>query len=58
MLSIAAAEQSENVSYSLSEVKVYPNPTSGVITVELPAEDYYSLRVSDISGRIVTEQQG
>lgn len=58
MLSIAAAEQSEDLSYSLNEVKVYPNPTSGTITVELPAEDDYSLRVSDISGRIVTEQQG
>ena len=58
MLSIAAAERSENVSYSLSEVKVYPNPTSGVIKVELPAEDDYSLSVSDMSGRIVTAQQG
>lgn len=57
MLSIAA-ERSGNLSYSLSEVKVYPNPTSGVITVELPAEDDYSLRVADISGKIVAERQG
>ena len=52
------AEANEFVAYSLKDVKVYPNPTSGAITIELPAEDDYSLRVSDISGRIVAEQQG
>jgi len=56
-LSIASFEP-EEITYSLSDIKAYPNPTDGAVKFELPQEDDYTLTISDISGRIITTKQG
>ena len=38
------------------EIKVYPNPTSDAITLELDATGTYNLTISDMSGKILLRQ--
>lgn len=42
----------------LAGVRVYPNPTNGVFTVELKAGSLKSVVISDITGRKVLEVSG
>ena len=42
----------------LAGVRVYPNPTNGVFTVELKAGSLTSVVISDITGRKVLEASG
>lgn len=55
-------EQSSDISSTKieEELKVYPNPSVGVIHVKLPVESngFYDLSISDISGRIVQNTSG
>ena len=41
--------------YAKTDVKVYPNPSKGAFTVELPAIDLVSYTVTDNAGRIIHE---
>ncbi len=43
----------ESHSSSLAGVSVYPNPNSGVFTVEMNGNLNASLEISDLTGRIV-----
>lgn len=36
-------------------VKIYPNPTTGMITLDIPVDKYNTVRLLDINGRLVTE---
>lgn len=57
LLSVASFEE-EDVAYSLNDIKVYPNPTDGVVIFELPQQDDFMLTVYDVSGRLITTQKG
>jgi Secretion system C-terminal sorting domain len=41
--------------------KVYPNPSTGIFTIELPNDEFYTLQITDIQGKTVSlqyQQQG
>ncbi len=40
-----------------SVINIYPNPTSGIINIELPAKGNWQITASDISGRVIWQQQ-
>lgn len=42
---------------SITRIKVYPNPTTDYITVDLPTQDTYVLRVIDTNGKVLIEKQ-
>lgn len=42
---------------SIKEMKVFPNPTSGMLSVEL-TNTFKTLRITDITGRVVMETAG
>ncbi|HEB62260.1 MAG TPA: T9SS type A sorting domain-containing protein [Bacteroidetes bacterium] len=39
-----------------AEVKIYPNPTSGVLYIETPVENDYLLKLYDINGKLIKSQ--
>jgi hypothetical protein len=42
---------------SAAEIALFPNPSNGNITIQLPkAEQINSLRVMDVNGKLVAEQ--
>ena len=41
---------------SHNEIKVYPNPTQGIINVELPLSGNWQITASDITGRVIWQQ--
>jgi hypothetical protein len=43
---------------ALKGLKVYPNPTGGMITIELNTSFAKDVQISDVTGRIVLSQQG
>jgi hypothetical protein len=54
-LNVAACVGIESVLKNASAVKVYPNPTNGVLTVDLANGLNKTIEVTDISGRIVSK---
>lgn len=42
---------------AISGIKLYPNPTSGPVTLQLPPSGPFTLTLRDISGRILSTQE-
>jgi Secretion system C-terminal sorting domain len=39
-------------------MKVFPNPSNGIVNISLPSNDSYTLLIIDIQGRIVSKKEG
>ena len=44
------------VNYPLS-IEVYPNPTTGLVNIELPGSGNWQITATDIAGRVVWNQE-
>lgn len=53
ILNVEACVGLNQVSKTLSGLSVYPNPTTGIFTVELPTNSAKTIVVTDIAGRVV-----
>ena len=46
-----------NKTISTGEIKVYPNPTTGVVNIQLPASGNWLITATDIDGRVVWQHE-
>ena len=42
-----------NTKHLLSNISVYPNPSSGVFSVSVPGSKAYALEVTDLTGKVI-----
>ena len=49
--------QSVGLEEASSNLNVYPNPSNGIINIELDKQGAYSIRVNDIVGKLVAENE-
>ena len=49
--------ESVSLEESISSLNVYPNPSNGIINIELDSQNSFSVQVNDIVGKLITQTE-
>ena len=49
--------ESVSLEESISSLNVYPNPSNGIINIELDTQNSFSIQVNDIVGKLITQKE-